>query len=311
MGLIEQAAQRLEQLRRAGIEPGNPVPADPPVPAPAAPNDPGPGLQRADRPAPAQAPAQARRVTIDLARLAAAGVVTPGEPHSRIAHEMRVLKRPLLAAAFPEKGPAIARANLLIVTSSVPGEGKTFLSLNLAMSIAAEIDRKVLLVDADVARPTVPTLLGVFEERGLLDVIAGTMRPEEAILRTNVERLSYLPSGRPRPHAFEMLASESMAVLLEELASRYPDRMVVFDSPPLLSTTEARMLAARMGQVVFVVRAESTLQRDVKAALATIEECPIKLMVLNGARSHGLEGYGYGYGYGYGFDGSQAGPPKA
>jgi Mrp family chromosome partitioning ATPase len=91
-----------------------------------------------------------------------------------------------------------------------------------------------------------------------------------------------------------------MSAFLDDMAARYPDRLVVFDSPPLLVTTEARVLATRMGQIVFVVDADRTLQADAKRALGTIESCPVKLMVLNGASAGAEGGYGYGYGYGYG-----------
>jgi Mrp family chromosome partitioning ATPase len=118
------------------------------------------------------------------------------------------------------------------------------------------------------------------------------------MIRTNVEKLSFLPSGRPHPKAAEMLASDAMARLLEEIADRYADRIVIFDSPPLLVTTEARVLATRMGQVVFVVYADRTLQADVKRALATIEACPVKMVLLNRATTPSQGTYGYGYGYG-------------
>jgi Mrp family chromosome partitioning ATPase len=99
-----------------------------------------------------------------------------------------------------------------------------------------------------------------------------------------------------------------MIELLNSMAKRYPDRIVIFDSPPLLLTTEARVLATHMGQIVMVVRAEQTLQSDVNHALSNIEACPVKLLVLNQARveSRGTYGTGYGYGYGYGYGNSGA-----
>jgi protein-tyrosine kinase len=157
----------------------------------------------------------------------------------------------------------------------------------------------VLLVDADVARPSLPRTLGVPEAPGLLDVLDdGSMDLGQVLRNTNVEKLSFLSCGTQHPKASEMLASETMTELLEDLATRHADRIIIFDSPPLLVTTEARVLASHMGQVAFVVRAETTLQADVKRALATIDACPIKLMVLNGARTTAQGAYGYGYGYG-------------
>jgi protein-tyrosine kinase len=289
MGLIEEAGRRLEELRRAGI--GTAENGDGPLP-PAAP-------LAAPQPVPApQSPGA--RLELDLARLAANGFVTPETPRSRIADEFRVLKRPLIANASASGTARIRNGNLVMVTSAMPGEGKSFSAINLAMSLAMELDRTVLLVDADVARPSLPRTLGIPHTAGLLDVLDDdSMDLGRVILRTNVEKLSFLSSGSLHARAAEMLASDAMTAVLGELGSRYPERMVVFDAPPLLATTEARVLATRMGQIVFIVDAEHTLQAEVKRALATIETCPIKLLVLNKARTAAQGAYGYGYGYGY------------
>ena len=118
------------------------------------------------------------------------------------------------------------------------------------------------------------------------------------LLRTNVDKLSVLLSGTPHPRATELLASDAMTSLIEEMGQRYPDRIIIFDSPPLLLTTEARVLATHMGQIIMVVQAEKTLQSQVKHAMTTIEACPVKLMVLNQVREEERNSYGYGYGYG-------------
>jgi protein-tyrosine kinase len=122
------------------------------------------------------------------------------------------------------------------------------------------------------------------------------------LLRTNVDKLTILPSGTPHERATELLASDAMVRLLDNMSQRYADRIIIFDSPPLLLTTEARVLATHMGQIVVVVRAGSTVQSEVKQALSTIEACPVKLMLLNQVTSllTGRGGYGYGYGYRYG-----------
>ncbi len=136
----------------------------------------------------------------------------------------------------------------------------------------------------------------------------------DVLLRTNVDKLTLLPSGTPHPKATEMLASDAMTRLLDDMATRYPDRIILFDSPPLLLTTESRVLATHMGQIVMVVHAGRTLQASVQEALSTIEACPVKLMVLNKARGEGAGGYGYGgygYGYGYGYSGYSYGQDDA
>jgi protein-tyrosine kinase len=171
-----------------------------------------------------------------------------------------------------------------MVTSALPGEGKTFTAVTLAMSIAMEVDTTVLLVDGDVAHPDLPKVLGIPSAPGLLDVLThDDIEVGDALVRTNVDGLSILPAGSHHRRATELLASEQMAILLRELASRYSDRIIVFDSPPLLPTTEARVLATHMGQIVMVVAADSTRQRVVSSALSTIESCEVVLMMLNKA----------------------------
>jgi protein-tyrosine kinase len=242
---------------------------------------------------------ESRRIDIDLVRLRAAGFITPDTPGSLTAEEFRVLKRPLLANVMGPAAP-IRNANLIMVTSALPGEGKSFTAVNLAMSIAMELDRTVLLVDADVARPSLPRVLGLPEQKGLMDVLQDkSLKLSDVLLRSNIDKLTILTAGTQDVHATELLASEAMGRLLNEMARRYPDRVIIFDSPPLLMTTESRVLATRLGQIVFVVRAEQTPQSAVKEALATIETCPVKLMVLNQTRNVEHVAYGYEYGYGY------------
>ena len=307
--LIEKAAQRLEQLRQTGIE----VPTAAPHAGAVAtttdrrigvPDD-APPVVGFPGPTGGQTGTPSRRVELDLATISANGIVLPNAPRSMLADQFRVLKRPLLANALGRGAAPVNRGNLIMVTSALPGEGKTFTSINLAMSIAAELDHTVLLVDADVARPSVLRALGVPAGPGLLELLEGKASMAEVLLRTNVDKLSILPSGTPQLHATELLASDAMERLLDELATRYPDRIVIFDSPPLLLTTEARVLATHMGQIVVVVQAERTLQRSVQEAIATIEACPVKLMVLNRARASAegsyATGYGHKYGPGYGY----------
>ena len=329
MGLIEQAAKRLEELKRAGID----VPvADEPREssaearsAPQAPSVPeravrtlgdaqGPfrdaakgaafttGAPVESEAAPDAPLRRSKLVEIDLARLAAAGYVTPTAPRSRLADEMRVIKRPLLGNVQGKSASPIRAANLIMVTSALPGEGKTFMAVNLAISIAMELDTTVLLVDADVARPAIPERLGLPTESGLLDLLTRKdLDVADVLMRTNIERLSILPAGSPHSRATELLASEGMARLIEELAGRYPDRVLIFDAPPLLSSTESRVLAAHMGQVVLVVEAERTPQSSVKSALDAIEACPVVMTVLNKIEGSDKGSYYGGYGgYGYG-----------
>ena len=232
---------------------------------------------------------------INLARLQQLGMVTHDGGRTTVAEDFRIIKRPLLHNA--RAGAAeIKHGNLIVVTSALPGEGKTYCAVNLAMSIAMEMDITVLLVDADVARPSVLKVLGLGAEPGLMDILLNDeMELSDVIMRTNVATLSILPAGRSNKHATELLASRSMSALLDEIASRYADRVVIFDSPPLLITSEASVLAAQMGQVVMVVEAETTTQRSVREALRLIEGCAHVNLIYNKTRSFpGGEDY-YGY----------------
>jgi protein-tyrosine kinase len=313
MDLVEKAAQRLAELQKAGIgapvaaaasgegaplaSPGEAIPTPERLaralersqPANAGTAAPTPAAAAAvhvrRQGAPAGAGTHSKVVHIDLEALAAAGFVTPQAQRSQLADEFRVIKRPIIRNAQERTGPRAERANLVMVTSAIPAEGKSFVALNLAMSIALEVDSTVLLVDADVANPCLMKMTHLPPgSKGLLDLLtsADTKLPD-VLLRTNVEKLSLLPSGTAHGRATEMLASETMAGLLQEMASRYRDRILVFDSPPLLATTEARALAAHMGQIIMVVQADRTTQALVRHALETIESCPEVMMVLNKA----------------------------
>lgn len=240
-------------------------------------------------------------VNIDLARLEAAGFVTPDTERTELAEEFRLIKRPLLQNAFGPGNERVPRGNLIMITSALPGEGKTFCAINLAISIALEMDRTVLLVDADVAKPTLMSTLGVRATgEGLLDVLREPrLGLPDVLLRTNIEKLTLLPPGKPYKHATELLASQAMNALLDDIANRYSDRVVLFDSPPLLATSEASVLASHMGQIVLVVEADRTPQTAVREALGQIEDSGAAIgFVLNKTTAPQLAGSYYGYGYG-------------
>jgi receptor protein-tyrosine kinase len=310
MSIIEQAAKRLEELRRSGVDVpwaaaglseakfdamvGHPGAAASKASAPSsAPGSEPSGVQPTGLPAAAvaalhargpavpTAPRQARTVTIELDRLAAQGYLVPDLVRSDLALEFRHIKRPLLrnvAAGEPGK----RRESLIMITSAMPNEGKTFCALNLAMSMAMEIDTSVMLVDADVVRPAVLDRVGLPPERGLLDLLTDSqLDVADVLLRTNVPKLSILPSGTRSAMATELLASAAMDRLLTELALRYPDRVIILDAPPLLPTTESRVLASRVGQVVVVVDAYRTTTTMVQQAFAAVETCPNVMSILN------------------------------
>jgi protein-tyrosine kinase len=243
------------------------------------------------------AASQSNLAIIDLTRLRQLGMVTPNEEKTQIVEEFRIIKRPLITNAFKQGAGKITNGNLIMVTSALVGEGKSFCAINLAMSIAMEMDHTVLLVDADVAQPSIPKYLGLKNEKGLLDVLLDDkLELADVMLRTNVEKLSILTSGRKSRHATELLASQSMSDLLTEIAQRYRERIVIFDSPPLLLASEAPVLATQMGQIVLVVEAETTPQKTVMEALQKIESCDAINLIYNKARPFpGGDFYGYYY----------------
>lgn len=234
------------------------------------------------------------------------GILTPSVPRSAIAEEFRTIKRPLLTnIAGDDLTPPIKQGNLIMVTSALEGDGKTFTSISLAISIAMEQDKTVLFVDADTAKAEAGRVLGIPSDcPGLIDVLEGRdTQLSDVILHTNIDKLRILPAGDLHTHANELLASERMRQLMMEMSEHYSDRVLVFDSPPLLLTTEASVLASFMGQIVFVVSADMTPQHAVTQAIEHIGEDKMVGMVLNRARRR-TNPYYYTYGevYGYGRD---------
>jgi exopolysaccharide/PEP-CTERM locus tyrosine autokinase len=322
VSIIEKAASRID-LKRNAPAARTPEPAAIDAieaAAAAAPIAPAPGVHAHATPAPAPgepaaAPAAApaaeqaaprpaqksstRRVELDLNRMRDMGMVTAAGGRTRLLEDFRVIKRPLLQRAFAERKEGDKPGNLIMMTSSLPGEGKTYCAINLAMSIAMELDHTVLLVDADVARPSVLRSLGLPAHRGLMDILLDDkVDMADVMLRTNVDTLSILPAGTSTPRATELLASSSMTALVDEIANRYRDRIVIFDSPPLLLTSESRVLASHMGQIVMVVEAQTTTQHAVKEALRQLEGYQNVNLIYNKTREFpGIEEtYDYHYG---------------
>jgi protein-tyrosine kinase len=251
--------------------------------------------------APSVASREQQRYAVDLEKLRRQRAITPDTERTPISENFRRIKRHILANVGHPSAPA--GSNLVMVTSALPGEGKTYCTVNLAMSIAMEMDRTVLLVDADVAKPSLTTWLGMKPEpkRGLMDVLLNRqVEVADVLCRTDIGKLSILPAGTQHVRATEMLASEAMRALLQEMAERYSDRVIVFDSPPLLLASEASVLAGYMGQILVVVEAGKTTETVLRDALSRIEQRNIGVL-LNKAEAP-QEGYygGYGYGYGYG-----------
>ncbi|WP_206483072.1 XrtA-associated tyrosine autokinase [Thalassotalea sp. G2M2-11] len=239
-------------------------------------------------------------LTIDTDSLAGRGYLIDTGERKSIKDEFRQIKRKLLNNAFGSGAKLLNHPNLIMVSSAKPNEGKTFVSVNLALSIALEQDKKVLLIDADVLRPSVNRELGIEKAEGLIEYL---LQPEknvsDVLYNTNIKNLKLIPAGQPHHLSNELLASERMAALANELATRYPDRVVIFDCPPLIGVTETLVLANLVGQAIVVVEESKTTIANIKAATESLNEDLALGIVINKAiRSH-KDLYGY-YGYGYG-----------
>lgn len=242
-----------------------------------------------------------RKVVINEDRLTEKNILTMSNDNILVAEEFRLIKRSLLINAFTSGDNAIANGNIIMVTSSQPNEGKTYCALSLALSMAKEKDLNVLLVDADVAKPDIMQTMGIKGEKGLVDVIGDdSINLSECILRTDIKNLSILPAGKKHSFTTELLASEKMGNIIDEIAQRYHDRVIVIDSPPVLASSASSVLAMHVGQVLFVVEADRTSEDEIKEALQLIKSCKNINMILNKAHFHsGKKRFGSYYGYGY------------
>lgn len=257
------------------------------------------------------------KLLVDRAALRALGYLPDSRCDRQFAGHYRQIKRPLIAAALepPEPGtPPGPSRRLVMMASALPGDGKTFTSINLALSMARESDISVLLVDGDVAKPHVSSMFGVSEQRGLVDALADrSLDVESLVLSTDVPGLSILPAGGKSVGATELLASARMGEVMNHLLDADPRRLVLVDSSPLLVTSESRELVKYVGQVLLVVRSVKTPRRAVMDAIQLLGEQVAIGLVLNQGRPSLLDGlYGYGYGYGaYGDYGDQPPAPAA
>ncbi len=262
------------------------------VPQPAA-----PGVAERAVEAAWQAPIpQGRFGKVAIDDLREGGFVLPDGGPSALVEELRIVKRQLLREAEDA-----ADGRSILICSARPDEGKTFCAINLALSLAAEKDIEVVLVDADVAKPEILSTLGLEGGPGLIDAIADeTIDVEACVIRTDIPGLSVLPSGRQTNEANELLASARTRAVLERLRACGPRRIILFDSPPALSASPASVLATLCGQLLFVVRAEKTGERDLRDALELLSACPKPQLLLNGvefggasrrfSRYYGIEG---------------------
>jgi exopolysaccharide/PEP-CTERM locus tyrosine autokinase len=290
MSLVERAIERMRQ-------------ADGNKPAVAASSEPGGSHTNY---AASDHPGTAKRLTVDLNALRAQSYLPEERMDRQFADYYRQIKRPLIEKALGTKeSPSGLDARIIMLSSALPGDGKTFTSINLALSMARERDLSVLLVDADMPKPHVSEIFGIQSEAGLADALVDEgVEIESLVMLTNIRGLSVLPSGRRVEGAAELLTSDRMRQLLATLIAHNPRRLILLDSPPLLVTSEARALLKVAGQAVLVVRAGQTPHHAIREAISFFEERQAGGIVLNEGYVAKSEGY-YGYGA-YGQDRDKA-----
>jgi len=237
---------------------------------------------------------------IDRKHLRDQGLIEPEGPVTGLLEEFRIIKRQLLlTAAESRAGRGPARGERILVCSALPGEGKTFCSVNLALSMAAEKDTEVLLVDADFAKPSVLSTLGLPGGPGLLDALADPrVAVEDCILGTDIPGLFVLPAGNASGADTELLASARTVQVLDRLTSKTRGRIVIFDSSPVLAASQASALALHVGQAVVVVRSDMTSEASLRDAVGLLSGCEDIKLLLNAAH-FSPSGRRFGTYYGY------------
>ncbi len=307
--LLERAADAYDfgEILRGTPQPAPAAAAPAPAPAPilvppvVAPPPPEPVARAAAPVIAANPPSETGLVRVDRAMLRDSGLIVPGAPPNGLSEEFRLIKRQLLLNALGGKsGEAVARGRRILVCSAHPNEGKTFSSVNLALSMASETEIEVLLVDADVAKPEILSTLGLAGGPGLMDALADpSLNPEDFIIRTDVPNLSILPTGRQTNNDTELLASDHTARVIDALAAQHPRRVILFDSAPALAASPASVLALHVGQVLLVVRADETPDSDIRDTLEMLDVGPLVQLMLNGVTYHAANRkFGSYYGFG-------------
>jgi receptor protein-tyrosine kinase len=233
-----------------------------------------------------------QKIVLDYTALAALGYAVPDSERKQLAEEYRIIKRPVVMNAFGKGAAPIKHGNLISIASSLSSEGKTFTALNLGMSIASEMDATVLLIDGDVIKASLTKLIGAERNRGLIDLLEDpTSTVRDVILDTQNPKLKIIPAGTHSAKSTELLASHAMERLLGEIAERYQDRIILFDSPPILATSEAAVLNHLMGQVLLVVAAGSTPVNAVKESINRLDTDKAVGLILNKSRNSNVGGY--------------------
>lgn len=232
---------------------------------------------------------------VDMQKLKDAGLI-PAEPDAirRLNDEVRRVKRPLLNNLGGKRAAKYAHPERIVVTSAIPGEGKSFTSMNLALSLAREPDFEVLLIDGDIPKSNITSALGLKDKPGLMDLLVHKeMQPADVIVATDVPNFLVVPAGRRHPLTAELFGGHRMQHVLDAWGKPNRQRLLVFDSSPLLATSEAQVLASHMGQVVMIVAAGRTQRQELNAAMQGLTESQYIGFVLNMSRLQASESHYY------------------
>lgn len=292
--LLERAAEVYDFAEHARAR-NAPVADGPVVQAPVA-------QPKVAAPAPVKIAPRGGVTAIDRGLLSARGIIVPGAPIDALTEEFRLVKRQLLTTARTIRRSDADLSRTILVCSAQPNDGKTYCAVNLAISMAAERDVEVLLIDADFAKPDVMARLGLPEGPGLLDALADPkVDIERCVVRTDVPQLSLLPCGTKTTSDTELVASARTGALIAQLLAADPTRILIFDSPPVLAASPASVLANYAGQAMLVVRADRTGESDLREAVALLDGCEHVQLVLN-AVAHAPGGRRFGSYYTQGED---------
>jgi protein-tyrosine kinase len=280
VSLVEQAIARLRSQQGAGAK----------GPVAVSPKSAGPTVDPSENTA-----SLAKRLKIDSEALRAGGYLPEKDKDRQFADHYRRIKRPLIEKALSGDASG-GESRIIMIASAVPGDGKTFTSINLALSMALERDISVLLVDSDVSKQHITDIFGLRDQKGLLDALTDeSLDPESLIVPTSSRGFSILPAGRRVEGTAELMSSNRMRQIVMILCARNPRRILLLDSPPLLITNEGRALVKLAGQVVLVVRAGETPRHAVQAAMGMFDEKQAGGLILNQVKVGLTEKY-YGYG---------------
>jgi protein-tyrosine kinase len=303
MSIVEKALQKAQVKTERQAAPGaeahaphvTPETGHPPTQRPAAP------AAATDAASRAAKLAHGGTVVLDFVQLRQDGRLPPETLMHRTEEEFRRIKWPLLNAIAHRDGAGPAQNNMVLVTSAIPGEGKTFNALNLALSIARDRDLEVLLVDGDLAQPSLTVSLGLTGRPGITNLLRDTtLQLDDVVYTTNIPQLEVVPAGVRHDNAPELLASARMAAVVEQLCARASPGVVIVDSPPVLATNEAQVMTRYAGQVLMVVRADTTEQRVLAEALSLVDRSRPVSAVLNRVEPSLVSRYYSHYYYGYG-----------